>query len=31
MPPGNITDITPEERKVLTAWYESALSQGKTE
>lgn len=31
MPPGNITAITPQERKVLTAWYESALSQGKTE
>lgn len=31
MPPGNITAITPQERKVLTAWYESAVSQGKTE
>ncbi len=31
MPPGNITVITPQERKVLTAWYESALSQGKTQ
>jgi uncharacterized membrane protein len=26
MPPGNITDITPEERKVLVAWYESAVA-----
>jgi uncharacterized membrane protein len=26
MPPGNITAITPEERKLLTAWYESATS-----
>jgi len=36
MPPGNITAITPEERKVLAAWYESAVSgggnaEGKTE
>ncbi|WP_320194855.1 urate hydroxylase PuuD [Agrobacterium rosae] len=31
MPPGNITAITPQERKVLTAWYESAVSQGKTQ
>ena len=36
MPPGNITAITPDERKVLTAWYESAVSgagkaEGKTE
>ncbi len=29
MPPGNITAITPQERKVLTAWYESAVSAGK--
>jgi uncharacterized membrane protein len=29
MPPSNITDITLDERKVLTAWYESAVSQGK--
>ncbi|UVC07159.1 urate hydroxylase PuuD [Rhizobium sp. TH2] len=28
MPPGNITDITPEERKLLTAWYESAIAGG---
>jgi uncharacterized membrane protein len=27
MPPGNITEITPEERKLLVAWYESALTQ----
>jgi uncharacterized membrane protein len=29
MPPGNITAITPQERKVLTAWYESAVAGGK--
>jgi uncharacterized membrane protein len=28
MPPGNVTDITPEERKVLVAWYESATAPG---
>ncbi len=26
MPPGNITDLTPEERKLLVAWYESAIA-----
>jgi uncharacterized membrane protein len=26
MPPGNLSGITPEERRVLTAWYESAVS-----
>jgi uncharacterized membrane protein len=26
MPPGNITAITPEERELLTAWYESATN-----
>jgi uncharacterized membrane protein len=26
MPPGNITDVTADERKLLTAWYESAVS-----
>ena len=26
MPPGNVTDATPEERRVLTAWYESTVS-----
>ena len=25
MPPGNITEISPDERKLLTAWYESAV------
>ena len=30
MPPGNVTDITPEERKVLVAWYESATTSGAT-
>ncbi|MCD2184245.1 urate hydroxylase PuuD [Rhizobium sp. TRM96647] len=28
MPPGNLTDVTPDERQLLTAWYESAVSQG---
>jgi uncharacterized membrane protein len=27
MPPGNITDMTPEERKMLVAWYESAVTK----
>ena len=31
MPPGNITEVTPEERKVLVAWFESAVNQGKTQ
>jgi uncharacterized membrane protein len=31
MPPGNVTDVTPDERKLLTAWYESALGGSKTE
>jgi len=31
MPPGNITDMTSDERKLLTAWFESAVSQGRTE
>lgn len=31
MPPGNVTDITPDERKVLTAWYESAIAKGATQ
>lgn len=31
MPPGNITDVSPEERRVLTAWYESAVSGEKTQ
>jgi uncharacterized membrane protein len=26
MPPGNVTEISPEERKLLTAWYESAIA-----
>ena len=25
MPPGNVTDITLDERKLLVAWYESAV------
>jgi len=31
MPPGNITDMTADERKLLTAWFESSVSEGKTE
>ena len=27
MPPGNITDMTADERKLLTAWFESAVSK----
>jgi uncharacterized membrane protein len=26
MPPGNVTEISTEERKLLTAWYESAIA-----
>lgn len=26
MPPGNVTEISPEERKLLAAWYESAIA-----
>lgn len=26
MPPGNVTEILPEERKLLAAWYESAIA-----
>ncbi|MGO7423962.1 urate hydroxylase PuuD, partial [Rhizobium ruizarguesonis] len=29
MPPGNITDITPDERKLLVAWFESAVESKK--
>ncbi|MCM2291139.1 urate hydroxylase PuuD [Allorhizobium sp. BGMRC 0089] len=25
MPPGNVTDVTPKDRALLTAWYESAI------
>ena len=28
MPPGNVTDMTGEERRVLVRWYEAALSGG---
>ena len=31
MPPGNITDMTGDERRLLTAWFESAVQEGKTE
>ena len=27
MPPGNVTGITPSERKLLTAWYESTITE----
>ncbi|MCV3764915.1 urate hydroxylase PuuD [Rhizobium sp. TRM95796] len=27
MPPGNVTEISPEERKLLTAWYENAIAR----
>jgi uncharacterized membrane protein len=27
MPPGNVTEMTPEERRLLVAWYESALAK----
>jgi uncharacterized membrane protein len=27
MPPGNVTAISPEERRLLVAWYESAVAQ----
>jgi uncharacterized membrane protein len=30
MPPGNVTDMTPDERKLLVAWFESAV-EGKRE
>jgi uncharacterized membrane protein len=25
MPPGNVTSVTPQERALLVAWYESAV------
>jgi uncharacterized membrane protein len=25
MPPGNVTDITPDERRLIVAWFESAV------
>ncbi|KQS99211.1 MULTISPECIES: urate hydroxylase PuuD [unclassified Rhizobium] len=31
MPPGNITEMTQDERALLTAWFESAVQEGKTE
>jgi uncharacterized membrane protein len=30
MPPGNVTDVTPEERKLLVAWYETSVSGDRT-
>lgn len=27
MPPGNVTMVTPDERQLITAWYESAISK----
>ena len=29
MPPGNITDVSPEERALLVAWFESAVTESK--
>ena len=29
MPPGNITEVTPQERALLTAWFESAVAEDK--
>ncbi len=31
MPPGNVTDLTPEERKLIVAWYETAVSGEKVQ
>ena len=31
MPPGNVTDVTPQERQLLTAWYESTVSGATTQ
>ncbi len=32
MPPGNVTEVTPQERQLLTAWFESAVAgEGKTQ
>ncbi len=31
MPPANVTQISGDERRLLVAWYESAVSGGKTE
>ncbi|OJT99095.1 MAG: cysteine desulfurase [Rhizobium sp. 63-7] len=28
MPPGNLTEITPEERKLLVAWFENSVTEG---
>ena len=27
MPPGNVTEVTPEERKLLVAWFESSVGE----
>ena len=31
MPPGNLTDMTGDERKLLVAWFEGAVKEGKTQ
>ncbi|HTO33836.1 MAG TPA: urate hydroxylase PuuD [Pararhizobium sp.] len=31
MPPGNVTDMTGSERALLTAWFESAVQESRTE
>ncbi|MDO9414903.1 urate hydroxylase PuuD [Pararhizobium sp.] len=31
MPPGNVTDMTADERQLLAAWFESAVSESSTQ
>lgn len=31
MPPGNVTEVTPDERKLLVAWYETSVSGEKAQ
>lgn len=31
MPPGNITDVSPQERALLVAWFESSVEKGKSQ
>ena len=31
MPPGNITEVSTEERALLVAWFESAVAEGRTQ
>ncbi|MNL70963.1 Cytochrome c [compost metagenome] len=30
MPPGNITEVSSQERALLVAWFESSVEQGKS-